>query len=60
MLYATCENAELLSLTDRMYVMYNGQIQAELVSAETSEDEIMYYSVGGKQIKGKERQEMQL
>ncbi|MDQ0151493.1 simple sugar transport system ATP-binding protein [Moryella indoligenes] len=59
-LYATCENAELLSLTDRMYVMYNGQIQAELVSAETSEDEIMYYSVGGKQIKGKERQEMQL
>ena len=47
-LYASCENAELLSLTDRIYVMYDGQIMAELVTAETTEDEIMYYAVGGK------------
>ena len=47
-LYASCENAELLSLTDRIYVMYDGQIMAELVTAETTEDEIMYYEVGGK------------
>ncbi len=47
-LYASCENAELLSLPDRIYVMYDGQIMAELVTAETTEDEIMYYAVGGK------------
>ena len=47
-LYASCENAELLSLTDRIYVMYDGQVMAELVTADTTEDEIMYYAVGGK------------
>lgn len=50
-LYASCENSELLSLTDRMYVMYNGTVMAELVTKDTTEDEIMYYSVGG----GKEK-----
>jgi len=48
-IYATCENQELLALTDRIYVMYNGGISAELVTKNTNEDEIMYYSVGGKQ-----------
>ena len=47
-LYASCENSELLSLTDRIYVMYDGQVMAELVTADTTEDEIMYYAVGGK------------
>ena len=46
-IYATCENSELLSITDRMYVMFDGQIMAELETAKTSEDEIMYYSTGG-------------
>lgn len=46
-IYASCENSELLSLTDRMYVMYNGKVMAELETARTTEDEIMYYSVGG-------------
>jgi len=46
-LYASCENSELLSLTDRIYVMYNGTVMAELVTPKTTEDEIMYYSVGG-------------
>lgn len=46
-IYATCENQELLSLTDRIYVMYNGKIMAELKTDETGEDEIMYYCVGG-------------
>ena len=46
-IYASCENSELLSLTDRMYVMYNGTVMAELETAKTTEDEIMYYSVGG-------------
>ena len=46
-IYASCENSELLSITDRVYVMYDGRIMAELVTADTSEDEIMHYSVGG-------------
>ena len=35
-------------LTDRMYVMYNGTVMTELETAKTTEDEIMFYSVGGK------------
>ncbi len=46
-LYLSCENSEILSLTDRVYVMYNGQISAELKTAETDEQEILYYSTGG-------------
>ena len=45
-IYATCENSELLSITDRMYVMFDGRVMAELETAKTSEDEIMYYSTG--------------
>lgn len=46
-IYASCENQELLSLTDRIYVMYSGKIMAELETSRTTEDEIMNYSVGG-------------
>lgn len=46
-IYASCENSELLSLTDRMYVMYNGEVMAELETEKATEDQIMYYSVGG-------------
>lgn len=45
--YASCENAELLSITDRIYVMYDGGIKAELQTDKTSDSEIMYYAVGG-------------
>lgn len=51
-IYASCENSELLSLTDRMYVMYNGAVMAELKTANTTEDEIMNYSVGGRADEG--------
>ena len=47
-LYASCENSELLSITDRIYVLFDGQVMAELVTAETSEDEIMHYAVGNR------------
>lgn len=47
-LYVTSENSEILAITDRTYVMYSGRVMAELKTAETSEDEIMYYSTGGK------------
>ena len=47
-IYASCENAEILSITDRIYVMYDGKVMAELVTKETNEDEIMFHAVGGK------------
>ena len=45
-IYASCENAELLSITDRLYVLYDGHVMAELETAKTNEDEIMHYAVG--------------
>lgn len=50
-IFASQENAELLTLTDRIYVMYDGTITAELKTSETSEDEIMRYAVGKRQNK---------
>lgn len=50
-IYATCENSELLSITDRMYVMFDGRIMAELETAKTNETEIMRYSTGEQQKK---------
>ncbi len=45
-IYASCENAELLSITDRIYVLYDGRVMAELETKKTNEDEIMHYAVG--------------
>ena len=45
-IYASCENSELLSITDRIYVLYDGKVMAELETAKTNEDEIMHYAVG--------------
>ena len=47
-LYASADPGELLQVTDRIYVLYGGRVAAELVTARTSEEEIMYYAVGGK------------
>lgn len=47
-IYATSETAEILAITDRTYVMYSGRIMAELKTSDTTEEEIMYYSTGGK------------
>lgn len=47
-IYASCETNELLSISDRIYVMYDGQIMAELETKKTSEDEIMHYAVGSR------------
>lgn len=46
-LYATCEFSEILGLTDRVYVMYNGTVAAELVTKNTNEEELLLYSTGG-------------
>jgi len=48
-IYASCEFSEILGLTHRVYVMYNGTIVKELVTAETSEEELLFYATGGKE-----------
>lgn len=53
-IYASCENSEILSITDRIYVMFDGQVMAELNTKETSEDEIMHYAVGSRQAEREE------
>lgn len=47
-IYASCELAEILGITDRTYVMYDHTIVKELVTANTTESEILFYSTGGK------------
>lgn len=46
-LYASSEIAEIMGITDRIYVMYDGAILKELDTARTNEEEIMLYSTGG-------------
>lgn len=47
-IYASNEFAEVLMITDRIYVMYAGKIIKELKTSDTDEEEILYYSTGGK------------
>lgn len=46
-IYVTCEFQEILGITDRTYVMYNGEIVKELETKKTNEKELLFYSVGG-------------
>jgi ABC-type sugar transport system, ATPase component len=45
--YASSELPEMMGITDRIYVMYDGRVMKELVTANTSEEEILLYSTGG-------------
>ncbi|WP_108670567.1 sugar ABC transporter ATP-binding protein [Peribacillus acanthi] len=47
-LYASCELSEIIGITDRVYVIYDGQVSKELVTSETKEEELLFYSTGGK------------
>lgn len=47
-IYASSEFNEILSITDRILVMYDGVIVKELETLKTSEEELLYYSTGGK------------
>lgn len=47
-IYASSEISEIMTITDRIYVMYDNKIVKELVTKETNEEEIMHYSTGGK------------
>lgn len=46
-IYASSELNEVLLITDRILVMYDGEIVKELITEDTTEDEIMYYATGG-------------
>ncbi len=46
-IYASSEIPEILGISDRTYVMYDQTIAKELKTAETSEEEILFYSAGG-------------
>lgn len=47
-IYASCELVEIMGITDRTYVMYDHTIVKELVTAETTESEILFYATGGR------------
>lgn len=47
-IYASCEFSEILGITDRTYIMYDGKIAAEINTSEANEENILYYSTGGK------------
>jgi len=46
-IYASCEFSEILTITDKAYVMYDGEIAKELKVSETNEEQLLYYSTGG-------------
>lgn len=47
-IYTSSEQSEILLVSDRTYVMYDGTIQKELQTEQTNEEEILFYSTGGK------------
>jgi len=46
-LYASSEINEILAITDRIYIMYNGSVVAELPTKTATEEEILFYATGG-------------
>lgn len=47
-IYASCEFSEILGISDRIYIMFDGQIVKEVNAGETNEKELLYYSTGGR------------
>jgi len=51
-LLVSADLQEVLSLSDRLIVLYEGQIVAELITRQTNEDEVGLYMTGGKRMVG--------
>lgn len=47
-IYASSESAEIMGITDRVYVVYDGTVSKVLNTNETNEEQILFYSTGGK------------
>ena len=45
--YATAEFSELLGISDRIVVIYDGRVVKELETAKTTEEELLFLSAGG-------------
>lgn len=46
-IYASSELAEMIGITNRLYVLYDGQVARELETDSTNEEELLFYSTGG-------------
>jgi simple sugar transport system ATP-binding protein len=46
-IYATAEFPELLGMSDRIAVLFDGRVVKELETAQTTEEEILFFSTGG-------------
>ncbi|MDP4163773.1 MAG: sugar ABC transporter ATP-binding protein [Bacillota bacterium] len=46
--YATSELSEIVGITDRVYVLYDGKTVKELKTSDTDEEELLFYSTGGR------------
>lgn len=46
--YASSELSEIIGITDRVYVLYDGKSVKEIQTNQTSEEELLYYSTGGR------------
>ncbi|QGH37020.1 ATP-binding cassette domain-containing protein [Gracilibacillus salitolerans] len=47
-IYASSELAEIIGITDRSYVIYDGKVVKELKTAKTTEEQLLFYSTGGR------------
>lgn len=47
-IYASSELPEILGISDRVYVVYDGEVVKELKTSETNEEQLLFYSTGGK------------
>ncbi|MGM0875993.1 MAG: sugar ABC transporter ATP-binding protein [Bacillota bacterium] len=46
--YASSELSEMIGITNRIYVLYDGQVARELETDLTNEEELLFYSTGGR------------
>ena len=47
-IYASSELSEIIGITDRVYVLYDGRAVKELETKATNEEELLFYSTGGR------------
>lgn len=47
-IYASAELSEIIGITDRVYVLYDGKSVKEVETKATNEEELLFYSTGGR------------
>ena len=46
-IYASSELAEIIGITNRLYVLYDGKVVKEITTDVTNEEDLLFYSTGG-------------